>query len=49
MRALTNLGLKEAKELVEAAPKLIKENIPKDQAEDIKKKIEAEGGSVSIE
>ncbi|MFH0921731.1 MAG: 50S ribosomal protein L7/L12 [Fibrobacterota bacterium] len=48
VRELTGLGLKEAKDLVEAAPKAVKEGIPKAEAEDVKKKIEAEGAKVSI-
>ena len=48
VRAITSLGLKEAKELVEGAPTPIKEGVAKDEAEDIKTKIEAAGGSVEI-
>ncbi|HET98583.1 MAG TPA: 50S ribosomal protein L7/L12 [Desulfurivibrio alkaliphilus] len=48
VRAITSLGLKEAKDLVEGAPKPIKEGVSKDEAEDIKKKIEAAGGVVEI-
>jgi large subunit ribosomal protein L7/L12 len=48
VRAITSLGLKEAKELVESAPKAIKEGIAKDEAEKIKEKIEAAGGQVDI-
>ena len=48
VRAITGLGLKEAKELVEGAPSVVKEDIPKDEAEKIKKDIEAAGGSVEI-
>ena len=48
VRAITNLGLKEAKELVESAPKAIKEAVPKDEAEKIKAKIEGAGGQVDI-
>ncbi len=48
VRAITGLGLKEAKDLVEAAPKPIKEGVPKAEAEDIKKKIEAAGAKVEI-
>lgn len=48
IRAITNLGLKEAKDLVEAAPKAIKEGIPKQEAEEIKKKIEAVGAKVTL-
>jgi large subunit ribosomal protein L7/L12 len=48
VRGITALGLKEAKDLVEGAPLPIKEGVSKDEAEDIKKKIEAAGGSVEI-
>jgi len=48
VRAITNLGLKEAKDLVEGVPKSIKESVSKDEAADIKKKIEAVGGTVEI-
>lgn len=48
VRAVTSLGLKEAKELVEGAPKPIKEGVSKEEAEEIKTKIEAAGGSVEI-
>jgi large subunit ribosomal protein L7/L12 len=48
VRAVTNLGLKEAKELVEGAPKPIKENVSKEEAEEIKKKVEASGATVEI-
>lgn len=48
VRAITGLGLKEAKDLVDGVPKPVKEGIPKAEAEDIKKKIEAAGGSVEI-
>ncbi len=48
VRELTSLGLKEAKDLVDGAPKPIKEAVPKDEAETIKKKIEAVGGTVEI-
>jgi len=48
VRAITNLGLKEAKDLVEGVPKTIKESVSKDEAADIKKKIEAVGGTVEI-
>ncbi|MGL5875406.1 MAG: 50S ribosomal protein L7/L12 [Xenococcaceae cyanobacterium] len=48
VRAVTGLGLKEAKELVESTPKAIKEATSKDDAEDIKKKVEAAGGKVAI-
>lgn len=48
VRAVTSLGLKEAKELVEGAPQPLKEGISKDEAADIKAKIEAVGGTVEI-
>ena len=48
VRALTGLGLKEAKEVVEAAPKAIKEGVTKDEAEDAKKQLEDAGASVEI-
>jgi large subunit ribosomal protein L7/L12 len=48
VRELTGLGLKEAKDLVEGAPKPIKENIPKEEAEKIKKQLEDGGAKVSI-
>jgi large subunit ribosomal protein L7/L12 len=48
VREVTSLGLKEAKDLVEGAPKPIKEGIPKDEAEAIKKKFEDAGAKVSI-
>ena len=48
VRGLTGLGLKEAKELVESAPKQIQEGIAKDAAEDAKKQIEDAGGKVSL-
>ena len=48
VRAITGLGLKEAKDLVEAAPKPVKENIKKAEAEEIKKTLEAAGGVVEI-
>jgi large subunit ribosomal protein L7/L12 len=48
VRAITGLGLKEAKELVDGAPKPIKEGCSKDEAEDIKTKVEAAGGTVKI-
>ena len=48
VRAITSLGLKEAKELVESAPKAIKEGATKDEAAQIKEKIEAVGGQVDI-
>jgi large subunit ribosomal protein L7/L12 len=48
VRGITGLGLKEAKELVESAPKVIQEGIAKDAAEDAKKQIEDAGGKVSL-
>ncbi len=48
VREITNLGLKEAKDLVEGAPKPVKENIPKAEAEAIKKKLEDGGAKVSL-
>ena len=48
VRGITSLGLKEAKELVESAPKAIKEAVAKDEAEKIKEKIEGAGGQVDI-
>ena len=48
VREVTNLGLKEAKDLVEGAPKPIKEGVGKDEAQEIKKKLEAAGGKVEV-
>ena len=48
VRSLTGLGLKEAKELVESAPKLVQEALGKEAAEDVKAQIEAAGGKVSL-
>jgi large subunit ribosomal protein L7/L12 len=48
VRAITGLGLKEAKDLVEAAPKPISENVPKEAAEDVKKQLEEAGAKASI-
>ena len=48
VRGLTGLGLKEAKQLVESAPKEVQENVAKDIAEDAKKQIEDAGGKVSL-
>lgn len=48
VREITGLGLKEAKDLVEAAPKELKATAPKAEAEDIKKKVEAAGGKVTL-
>jgi len=49
VRALTNLGLKEAKDLVESAPKPVKEGVPKDEAEEAKKQLEEAGATAAIE
>lgn len=48
VREITGLGLKEAKDLVEAAPKAIKEGVSKEEAEDMKTKLEAEGAKVTL-
>ena len=48
VRALTNLGLKEAKDLVEAGNKVIKEGVPKDEAQKIKAQLEAAGATVEV-
>ncbi|MCP4341109.1 MAG: 50S ribosomal protein L7/L12 [Desulfobulbaceae bacterium] len=48
VRAITGLGLKEAKELVEGAPKAVKEAVAKDEAEEIKKKLEAAGATAEV-
>jgi len=48
VRALTNLGLKEAKDLVDSAPKPVLERVPKEQAEAAKEKLEAAGGSAEV-
>ncbi len=48
LRAVTNLGLKEAKDLVDSAPKTIKENASKEEAEQIKKKLEAVGAKITL-
>ena len=48
VRAITSLGLKEAKDLVEGAPKVVKEGVTKEEAEDMKKKLEAAGAKVEI-
>jgi len=48
IRAITELGLKEAKDLVDSAPKAVKENVTKEEAEEIKKKIEATGATVEL-
>jgi len=49
VRALTNLGLKEAKDLVESAPKAIKEGVSKAESEDIKKQLEEVGATIEIQ
>ncbi len=49
VREVTTLGLKEAKDLVDGAPKTVKEGVKKDEAEEIKKKIEAAGGTAEIQ
>jgi large subunit ribosomal protein L7/L12 len=48
VRAITGLGLKEAKDLVEGAPKAVKEGVSKDEAEKVKKQIEAAGAKVEL-
>ena len=48
VRGITGLGLKEAKELVESAPKAVKEGVPTAEAEDIKEKLEAAGATVEL-
>ena len=48
VRTITNLGLKEAKDLVDAAPKAIKEGVGKDEAAEMKKKLEAAGATVEL-
>jgi large subunit ribosomal protein L7/L12 len=48
VRAITGLGLKEAKDLVEGAPKTVKEGVSKDEAAELKKKLEAAGAKVEI-
>jgi large subunit ribosomal protein L7/L12 len=48
VREITGLGLKEAKDLVDGAPKTVKEDVPKAQAEEMKKKIEEAGGTVEL-
>jgi large subunit ribosomal protein L7/L12 len=48
VRAITNLGLKEAKDLVESLPKTLKEKVSKEEAEEIKKKLQAIGAEVEI-
>jgi large subunit ribosomal protein L7/L12 len=49
VRAITGLGLKEAKDLVDGAPKAIKEGVTKEEAADIKAKVEAAGGKVKVD
>ncbi len=48
VRTITGLGLKDAKDLVEGAPKVIKEGVKKEEAEEIKKKVEEVGGTVEV-
>ncbi len=48
VRAFTNLGLKEAKDLVDGAPKEIKKGVPKKEAEEVKKKLEAAGAKIEL-
>jgi len=48
VRAITGLGLKEAKELVESAPKAVKEGVTKEEADELKEKLEATGATVEI-
>jgi large subunit ribosomal protein L7/L12 len=48
VREITGLGLKEAKEMVESAPKAVKEQVSKDEAEEVKKKLEEAGASVEL-
>ena len=48
VRAITGLGLKDAKELVEGAPKPVKEGVKKEEADEIKQKVEAAGGTVEV-
>tara|TARA_Y100000758_G_scaffold59266_1_gene37799 strand:+ start:136 stop:513 length:378 start_codon:yes stop_codon:yes gene_type:complete len=48
VRAITGLGLKDAKDLVEGAPKPIKEGVKKEEADEIKQKVEAAGGTVEV-
>ena len=48
VRAITNLGLKEAKDLVEGAPKTVKDGATKEEAEEIKKKLEAVGAKIEL-
>ena len=48
VRAITSLGLKEAKDLVDGAPKPVKEGVPKEEAEEVKKRLEGAGAKVSL-
>ena len=48
VRGVTGLGLKEAKEVVDGAPKVLKEGVSKEEAEDIQKKLDAEGAKVTL-
>ena len=48
IRAITSLGLKEAKDLVDSAPKPVKENVSKEEAEEIKKKLEEQGATIEL-
>ena len=48
VREMTGLGLKEAKELVDSAPKAVKEGVSKEEAEEVKGKLEGAGGSVEV-
>lgn len=48
VRAVTNLGLKEAKDLVESAPAIVKENLSKEEAEKVKKELEEQGATVTL-
>jgi large subunit ribosomal protein L7/L12 len=48
VRTITSLGLKEAKDLVDAAPKPVKEGVPKEEAQELKKKLEAAGATVEL-
>jgi large subunit ribosomal protein L7/L12 len=48
VRAITSLGLKEAKDMVEGAPATVKEGVPKEEAEDVKKKLEEAGAKVEV-
>ena len=48
LREITGLGLKEAKDMVDAAPKIVKENVKKEEAEEMKKKLEESGATVEL-